>query len=173
MRRMGGTRRLAAVVVSILSVGVLAGCSQMQNPEYDVGSSGCVGASDETVLAIQERLDAPGKLRNGKQVAAPGSGETFVSAELHLETDEPHDDGDILTWATTDVAGSEFFSVDVNAREESSWPPADFDVREPGARESRACTGLNVGKTKAQIQCEQDAASGDVALPQGRECDDL
>jgi hypothetical protein len=106
-------------------------------------------------------------------VKAPGTDETFVSAELHLRSDEPHDEGDILTWITADADGGEFRSVDVNARDQSSWPPAAVDVRAPGARESRACTGLNVGKTKAQLQCEQDQASGEVALPQGKECDDL
>jgi hypothetical protein len=169
--RMGGRRRIAAVLVALVLTALVAGCSQMQNPTYDVGDAGCTGASDEVVRAIQERLDAPGKLRNGKQIVT--GDETFVSAELHLQSDDKHDEGDILTWVTSDVEGSEFFSVDVHAREESSWPEADVDVRAKGARESRACTGLNVGKTKAQLQCEQDEASGEVALPGGRECDDL
>jgi hypothetical protein len=169
--RMGGRRRVAAALAAFVAIAILAGCSQMSNPTYDVSEAGCTGSSDETIRTIQERLDAPGKLRNGKQV--PSGDDIFVSAELHLRTDDKHDEGDILTWVTTDVAGNEFFSVDVHAREESSWPGADLDVRAPGARESRACTGLNVGKTKAQLQCEQDEASGDVALPGGRECDDL
>jgi hypothetical protein len=169
--RMGGRRRVAAVLSALVVVAVLAGCSQMQNPTYDVGESGCTGASDETLRTIQGELDAPGKLRNGKQIVK--GDETFVSAELHLRSDDKHDEGDILTWVTPDVAGSEFFSVDVHAREQSSWPTADIDVRAAGARESRACTGLNVGKTKAQLQCEQDEASGEVSLPGGRECDDL
>jgi hypothetical protein len=168
---MGGWRRIAAALATLVALAALVGCSQMQNPTYDVGAAGCTGASDETIRTIQEKLDAPGKLRNGKLVRS--GDDTFVSAELHLRSDDKHDEGDILTWVTTDVDGNEFFSVDVHAREESSWPPADVDVRAPGARESRACTGLNVGKTKAQLQCEQDQASGDVALPQGKECDDL
>lgn len=171
MSRMGGGRRFAAVLATLVALGVLAGCGQMGNPTYDVGASGCTGASDETIRTIQEKLDAPGKLRNGKLVNSGDN--TFVSAELHLRSADPHDEGDILTWVTTDVAGSDFSSVDIHAREESSWPPSDLDVRAQGARESRACTGLNVGKTKAQLQCEQDQASGEVQLPQGKDCDDL
>ncbi len=169
--RMGGWQRVTAALAALVAVTALVGCSQMQNPTYDVGDAGCVGASDDTIRTIQEKLDAPGKLRNGKLV--PSGDQTFVSAELYLRSADKHDEGDILTWVTTDVNGNEFFSVDVHAREESSWPPADVDVRAPGARESRACTGLNVGKTKAQLQCEQDQASGEIALPQGKECDDL
>jgi len=171
--QLGGARRIGASLAAIVGFGVLAGCSQMSNPTYDLVASGCAGASDETILTIQEHLEAPGKLRNGKLVRSPESGTVFVSAELHLRSDEKHDSGDILTWSTDDVAGNEFFSVDVHAREESSWPHADVDVRAAGARESRACTGLSRGKTRAQIQCEQDSVTGDVVLPTGKDCGDL
>jgi hypothetical protein len=171
--RMGGSRRLAAALATLVGIGALAGCAQMKNPTFDVGAAGCVGASDATIKTISEKLTVDGKLRNGKQVGAPGSDDVFVSAELHLDGDDPHDKGDILTWTTSDVESSEFQSVDVNAREDSSWPHADVDVRADGARESRACTGLSTGKTKAQIQCEQDEANGEVNLPGGKECKDL
>ena len=107
-------------------------------------------------LAIQQKLTAQGKLRNGKMVHLK-SGPYFVSAEIHLDSDAPHDKGDIATWATDDIKSTdEFQSVDVHAREESTWPHASLDVTADGAIESRACVGLNTGKTKAQIQCEQD-----------------
>ena len=125
-------------------------------------------------LAIQQKLTANGKLRNGKLVHLRG-GPYFVSAEIHLEDDDAHDKGDIATWATDDIKSTDAFqSVDVHAREESTWPPSPLDVTADGAIESRACVGLNTGKTKAQIQCEQDEASGEgVALPSGKDCGDL
>jgi hypothetical protein len=170
---MGGSRRLAAALTMVVGIGVLAGCSQMSNPSYDVGAAGCTGTSDATVKTIGEKLTVDGKLRNGKTVKATTGDDLFVSAELHLATDDPHDKGDILTWVTTDLEGSEFKSVDVHAREDSSWPHADVDVRAEGARESRACSRLSVGKTKAQIKCEQDEANGEVNLPGGKKCSDL
>ena len=96
-------------------------------------------------------------------------------AQIHLEDDDAHDKGDIATWATDDIKSTDAFqSVDVHAREESTWPPSPLDVTADGAIESRACVGLNTGKTKAQIQCEQDEASGEgVALPSGKDCGDL
>ncbi len=126
------------------------------------------------MLAIQQKLTANGKLRNGKLVHLRG-GPYFVSAEIHLEDDDAHDKGDIATWATDDIKSTDAFqSVDVHAREESTWPPSPLDVTADGAIESRACVGLNTGKTKAQIQCEQDEASGEgVALPSGKDCGDL
>ena len=67
-----------------------------------------------------------------------------------------------------------FVSVDVHAREESTWPHASFTVTKDGVIESRACTGLNTGKTKAQLDCEQRQSSGEnVPLPSGKDCSDL
>jgi hypothetical protein len=172
VRRTGGTRPIATVVgaaVALATLGVLTGCG---NPQQSVRN--CKGAPEETVLAIQQKLTASGKLRNGKMVQLAGSPNTFISAEIHLDENDGHDKGDIATWATTDINSTEGFrSVDVHAREESTWPPAPFKVTEDGVIESRACTGLNTGKTKAQIQCEQDEASGEVQLPSDKDCSDL
>jgi hypothetical protein len=175
VRRRGGTGRVAAVAalaVAIAGLSLAAGCG---NPKQSVQH--CVGAPEETVSAIQQKIkpSADAKLRNGKSVHLKGSDYTFVSAELHLDSDAPHDKGEIATWATKDIKSSDgFLSVDVHAREESTWPPAPFKVTEPGAIESRACTGLNTGKTRAQIDCEQRESSGEnVALPQGKDCSDL
>ena len=173
MRRTGGTGRvaaMAALAVALATVAVACG-NHKQSVQH------CVGASDEVVSAIQQRVkpSANAKLRNGKTVHLKGADYTFVSAELHLESDAPHDKGDIATWATKDIASSDgFLSVDVHAREDSTWPPAPFKVTEPGAIESRACTGLNTGKTRAQLDCEQRQSSGEnVGLPQGKDCSDL
>jgi hypothetical protein len=175
VRRKGGKGRVAAVgslAVALASLTFAAGCG---NPKQSVQH--CVGAPEEALIAIKEKIKpaAKVKLRNGKMVHLTGNDYTFVSAELHPQSDAPHDKGDIATWATKDVAGGEgFVSVDVHAREDSTWPHASFNVTADGAIESRACTGLNTGKTRAQIECEQRESSGEgVALPQGKDCSDL
>jgi len=173
VRRRGGTRRLAAVVaplVALPSLALLAGCG---NPTQSVQH--CIGAPDSAVLAIQQKFTAKGKLRNGKMVHLEGAPETFISAEIHLDSDAKHDKGDIATWATRDLnSTTDFQSVDVHARENSTWPHAAFDVTTAGAIESRACTGLNRGKTAAELRCEQEQESGNnVALPKGKDCSDL
>jgi len=173
VRRTGGTRRVAVVVstvTALLSVSVLAACG---NPTTSV--SRCQGASDQVMSAIQTKLTAKGKLRNAKLVRPKASPYTFVSAEIHLFQDAPHDSGDIATWATKDIkSANDFVSVDEHARSESKWPDASFKVTKDGAIESRACTGLNTGKTRAQIKCEQDQSSGEqVQLPKGKDCSDL
>jgi hypothetical protein len=171
--RTGGTRRVAALAVgpiAFASVVVLTACG---NPTQSVRH--CVGAPDEAVQAIQEKLTAPGKLRNGKMVHLKGSPYSYLSAEIHLDENDRHDKGDIATWATKDVKSPQgFLSVDVHAREESTWPHASFTVTREGVIESRACTGLNTGKTKAQLECEQRESSGEnVPLPGGKDCGDL
>lgn len=169
MRQLGGARRLfAALMVFGLGL-VIAGCSQLSNPTYDIGDIGCASASDSTVATIQQKVTADGFLRNGKTVKGPDG--TFVSAELHLRGTDKHKKGDILTWITDDLEGDQFFSVDVNARDLSTWPDADVTVTAQGARESRACAQSSAGKTKAQVQCELDQSTGDI--PADRECDEL
>jgi hypothetical protein len=175
VRRRGGRGRIAAVgslAVALAGLTFAAGCG---NPKQSVQH--CVGAPETAISAIQEKIkpDAKVKLRNGKMVHLKGADYTFVSAELHAQSDAPHDKGDIATWATKDVTSSDgFVSVDVHAREDSTWPQASFKVTEPGAIESRACTGLNTGKTRAQIDCEQRQSSGEnVGLPKGKDCSDL
>jgi hypothetical protein len=173
VRRTGGTGRVAVVITTaaaVFAMSLLAACG---NPTTSVNR--CQGASEEIMSAIQAKLTAKGKLRNAKLVRPKTSPYTFVSAEIHLDEDAPHDDGDIATWATKDIKSLEgFVSVDVHAREESKWPRAPFKVTKDGAIESRACTGLNTGKTRAQVKCEQDQSSGEnVQLPQGKDCSDL
>ncbi len=71
-------------------------------------------------------------------VRLEGAEYTFVSAELHPASDAKHDKGDIATWATTDVkSATDFLSVDVHAREESTWPDAPFNVTEDGRHRIR------------------------------------
>jgi hypothetical protein len=171
--RQGGARRVAVVItaaVALAGVSFLAGCG---NPTQSVKR--CQGAADDVTLAIQKKLTTKGKLRNTKLVHPEGVPYTFISSEIHRDSEAPHDKGDIATWATKDVKSANgFLSVDEHAREESKWPVAPFKVTKDGAVESRACTGLNTGKTRAQIECEQRQASGEgVQLPQGKDCSDL
>ena len=172
MRQLGGVRRWSAaliVVGFVLLAGLLAGCSQMKNPSYDLGSLGCGTATPDTLATIQTKVTADGTLRNGKVITV--GGQSFVSAELHRRTDQPHEKGDILTWVTKDLAGDSYSSVDINARQDSDWPDADITVTAPGARESRACTATVTGKTRAQLKCETDKSNGSV--PIDRDCSKL
>ncbi len=135
MRRRGGTRRIAAVAATVVALASIAGIAGCGNPQQSVRH--CQGAPEESIVAIQEKLTAQGKLRNGKMVHLK-SGPYFVSAEIHLDSDAPHDKGDIATWATDDIKSTDQFqSVDVHAREESTWPHVAVRPSLPMAPSSR------------------------------------
>jgi hypothetical protein len=135
----------------------------MTNPTYELADQTCSRASDELLTTIGERLDADGTLRNGAQLRI-GTDTAYVSAEFLPTGQDEHVDGDILTWVTDDLDGESFRSVDANAREHSAWPPADIDVTAPGARPSRACADVNLGKTQAQVDCEDSKVNGQAPL---------
>jgi hypothetical protein len=157
-----------AVCALLTGTTFLAGCG---NPKQSVRN--CVGVSDQVVQAIQKQVARGQTLRNGRMVHVRDGKYAFVSAELHPRTDAPHDKGDIGTWATRDVKSADgFLAVDVHARDESSWPTAPFKVTADGAIESRACVGLSTGKTRAQVECERSATSGE-NLPTRKDCSDL
>jgi hypothetical protein len=170
MRRSGVAARLLLLAALVAPAATACG-----NPTQSVQN--CVGTSDTVISAIQQKLkpDAKAKLRNGRSVHVPGSDTTFVSAELHSDSDAPHDKGRHRTWATNDIKSSDsFLSRRRDARDDSTWPHAPFEVTKNGAIESRACTALNLGKTPAQIDCEQRKNAGqNVALPNGKDCSDL
>jgi hypothetical protein len=165
-----------AVAIAVAIAGfTLSACG---NPSTQV--EGCGGTAPEVVAAISEKLHPNvGKLRNTHQFSKGTGGITFITAELHNPDkgkahDQRHDKGDLLTWSTKNLKSGEFESVDEHARTESSWPGAPFDVRKKGAYESRACTDISRGKTKAQIKCEQDQLDANApALPGGKNCGDL
>ena len=169
--RWRGTAARLLVLVTLI-IPVLAACG---NPTQSVQN--CVGAPDRVLSAIQQGMkpSADATLRNGRLVQLPGSDTTFVSAEMHLGSDDRHHKGDVATWATNDIDSTDsFVSVDVHAREDSTWPHASFTVTEDGAIESRACASLNRGKTKAQINCERRTSTGqDPGLPDNKDCSDL
>jgi len=150
-------RRRRAGFVAVLalasSAAFFVGCSNPTVPDSQINA--CSGTSDSVAASISSKLHKDvGHLRNVKQVTNDGI--TFISAELHAPGDSKHHKGDILTWAATSAKDpTDFTSVDVHAREKSSWPGAKFDVTKRGAYASRACTNITRGKTKAQIECEQ------------------
>jgi hypothetical protein len=155
----------------LLASVVLVGCGQMSNPEYDLSSVRCEGAPASVISAIEAELRVDGTLRNGKQ--ATGRGTTFVSVELHRADEDRHDSGDILTFASADPDLGEFLAVDVNARDDTTWPHAPVDVRAEGARESRGCVRPSLGKTKEQIACEQDQTDDNVQIGLTEDCSEL
>jgi hypothetical protein len=143
---------VVALVITVLGA-LLAGCKNPTVPQSQL--QGCSFSSDAVSNALSSKLHkGAGTLRNVKQITTGGT--TFVSAELHAPGDKKHDKGDILTWAATTAKDpTEFTSVDVHAREKSSWPGSKFNVTQHGVYASRECTNLTRGKTKAQIQCEE------------------
>jgi hypothetical protein len=166
-RRRAGVLTGAALALASTVLG--AGCG---TPTQAVDR--CQSAPDEITRAIQARVTADGTLRNAKLVSPADGAYTFVSAEIHLRSAAPHDKGVIGTWATKDTDRADaFVAVDTHARQQSRWPAASFTVTADGAIESRACTALNRGKTRAQLRCEQARAAGEtLRLPGGKDCRD-
>lgn len=179
MRRVSRAPRAKALAVAIAVAAAGFTLSACGNPTTKV--DGCSGTAPEVVSAISQKLHPNvGRLRNTHQFAKGTGGITFITAELHDPDKgqahaQRHDKGDLLTWSTTDIKGGQFKSVDEHARTKSSWPGAPFDVRKKGAYESRACTDISRGKTKAQIKCEQDQLGdgNSPALPGNKDCGDL
>lgn len=176
MKPRGRARGIGVLVALCFVNGIVAsGCSLMSNPKYDLSNAGCQDAPDIVIKVIEAKLTVAGNLRNGKEIKGSGDSEgyTFVSAELHRNGDKRHRKGDILTLTSKNPDQGDFLAVDTNARDQSSWQSGGFDVRVNGARESRGCTALYQGKTKAQVECERNRATDDFQLPNGERCSDL
>lgn len=131
---MAVVRRACLVVVALT---VLPACASPK-PD-DPQSVGCEPASGTVLSALRKHIEKDGTLRHGA-ILLGARGAAFVSAELHLVDDDEDDQGAILTWTTPDPASGTFFAVDQRAREDSSWPHADIDMRAVGAIASRGCT---------------------------------
>lgn len=133
-------RAVRAVLAAGVAAAVFAGCASAAPDE-----ASCTPADQAVVDRLQARLTTAGTLRNAAVHHEASNGLTFVTAELH-EPDDPDDtEGDLLTWATRDLAGDGFVAVDVYARDNADWPDADFDVRTDGAITSRGCADLWAG----------------------------
>ena len=142
------TRTLPAAAIIALVAPFLAACA---GPSIDV--SGCDVALTVTMETLQASLTEDGTLRHGR-VHERADGEVFVSAEF-LPTDKDDDfDGDILTWFTDDLEGSDFLSVDEHARDRSDWAGADFGVSEDGVITSRGCVLVVRGEPESD-ECEE------------------
>ena len=102
---------------------------------------------------LEASLTERGTLRHGR-THERADDQFFVSAEF-LPTDKDDDfDGDILTWFTDDLEGSDFFSVDEHARDRSDWAEADFGVGEGGVITSRGCVLVVRGEPESD-ECEE------------------
>jgi hypothetical protein len=162
---MGGSARGlgAALVVLIVGLGAVS-LSSCSNPQADV--SACGGVPGQVLKVIGQRLDVAGILRNGRMVPGKHGEPSFVSAELHRTGTRDGLAGDVLTFATNDVAGGQFLSVDPYARDNTSWPSAGFDVDRGDAMESRSCANSLTGLTKKEQDClEKQQQNGQIAVP--------
>jgi hypothetical protein len=140
-------RRVAAPLLAPL---LAAGGSACAGPRPDIGA--CEGVPDQLVEELSASLSVDGTLRHAR--SAPGeAAQYFVSAELLPSGEEEDFPGDILTWVTPSLDAPSFAAVDVNAREASTLPPSDLDVRAEGAVTSRGCV-LPVRGEPATSDCE-------------------
>jgi hypothetical protein len=140
------------LLMALVSGAVVLGCSL---PQAD--ATGCSAAPTQMIKEISTHLTKAGHLRNGR-VVHQSDGMYFVSAELIPAGQGVHYDGDILTWATTSLAGDNFQSVGTKAQLDSSWPMSPIKVTADGALRSRGCTYLVVG-TQPLTKCQQAAAA--------------
>ena len=143
-----GGRAARLLVIIALAAPILTACA---GPSIDV--AGCDVALTVTMETLQGRLTGDGTLRHGR-THERADGEFFLSAEF-LPADKDDDfDGDILTWFTDDLEGSDFLSVDEHARDQSDWAGADFGVSEDGAVTSRGCVLVVRGEPESD-ECEE------------------
>ena len=148
MTILAGGRAAPLLVIVALLAPVLAGCA---GPSIDVAE--CDVALTVTMETLEARLTGNGTLRHGR-THERAEGEFFLSAEF-LPADKDDDfDGDILTWFTDDLEGSDFLSVDEHARDQSDWAGADFGVSEDGAVTSRGCVLVVRGEPESD-ECEE------------------
>ncbi|MCY3631091.1 MAG: hypothetical protein OXH29_00270 [bacterium] len=145
---MSPTRALPAAVIVALAAPILAACS---GPSIDV--SECNVALTVAMETLEARLTEDGTLRHGR-THERDEGEFFVSAEFLPSEKDDDFEGDILTWFTDDLEGSDFFSVDEHARDQSGWAAADFGVSEDGAITSRGCVLVYRGEPESD-ECEE------------------
>ena len=134
-------RRPRAVALSVVVV-LAAACASTVAKEAD-----CRHADPSMLRVLQQRITVDGTLRNGAVRTEASNDITFVTAELHKAGDRDNKAGNLLTWSIDSPSSQDFRSVDVRARDDSSWPKAAYDVRHKGASESRACAALWVGDT--------------------------
>ena len=148
--------RAGGVLVGIVAVLGLAACG---SPTLNTTAGVCTPTSDTVLKSISAKLEAEGTLRNARTVTRGDL--QFISAELHKPDDKPTAKGDLLTWAVAAPGSTQFVAVDVHAREDTSWPPAQFDVRKDGAMLSRACAA----EIRGQVPCPGQSST--ITVPRG------
>lgn len=102
-------------------------------------AEGCEVVDPDVVAVIDDRLIETGELGHAMGTTTPQH--RFVSVEFRTPNEVDKDrDGDILT--LLDLGRGAFAAVDEKARELTSWPEAELDVRTEGAIASRGCTSV-------------------------------
>jgi hypothetical protein len=136
--------RLVALAAAVLAVAACGGGSDDDAAATRAGGR-CAAASASLVNTIAGSLQVEADLRHVRLVKSLDYRNVwFVSAEVVYEGFE---DGAVATWATSVPAGgSAVYSLETNALQATSWPPAvsadePLSVDDDGARESRRCAG--------------------------------
>jgi hypothetical protein len=143
-------RRRRRALLAVLAIGAGTGAAACSPATPDEVT--CAKAPIEVVEVIATQLEEGMTLRNANirnaEVDGYTNGLTYISAEMLEPGDEEDTLGEVLTWATGSVEAQppQFFSVDTYAREHSSWPHANFNVKHDGAIESRGCVSYWAGE---------------------------
>jgi hypothetical protein len=135
---------IVIVVLAIVTWLLIVGGRRADDEKTTAALKRCTPVGAAVAAAVGARADlGPEELRSW--VATPvdadlGTG-FFVSAE-RIRPGRPRGaKGRILTWHTNDAteAGSDYESVDVSARQYSTWPHSTLEVEAPGALNNRTC----------------------------------
>jgi hypothetical protein len=168
------TRRRHAIL-GLLAIG--AGTSTAACVASTPDEVTCARAPVEVVEVIATQLEEGMTLRNANirnaEVDGYTNGLTYISAEMLEPGDNEDTLGEVLTWATGSVEAQppQFFSVDTYAREHSSWPHANFNVKHDGAIESRGCVSYWAGEPP-EVRESIEGETGDLGGDLGFETDD-
>lgn len=137
--------KLRGALLALFSATLLAACPTPSKV-------GCAEAPAGVVEALQPTITTAGTLRYA--TARQGEQAWFVTVELHEPDQDEFENGDLLTFATTDLNAGSFAAVDEKAREHSNLPDSELHVDADGGVESRGCTATIRDEDEAESQSE-------------------